>query len=127
MPDLLISSGVAVIVGWILLLLLSRPIGRFQFSFSTAFWCSFIAHVLISIVGLVIGWLFAYHLEIGFIITLAIGWIFLTVLLQIAARARAATLRAWRAAILSIIVIVGDFLIASPTSVFIQNLMGTSH
>jgi hypothetical protein len=129
MPDLLISTAVAVLVGAILLFSLSRLIGRVQFNLSTSFWCSFIAHIVISVVGLVFGWLFAYQtgvgLEVGvaLVLTLAIGWLFLTVLLPVAARARSATLSIWRAAILSLVVVAGDFFIASPISALILHLI----
>ena len=106
--------AVSVAVGMILLLLLSRLIGRVQFSLSTAFWCSFIGHIFTSIAGLFIGWLFAYHMAIGLLITLAVGWAFQTVLFQIAVRAKRETLQQWRAAILSGVVILGDFFVASP-------------
>ena len=108
------DTAVAIVVGMVLLLLLSRLIGRVQFSLSTAFWCSFIGHIFISIVGLFTGWLFAYHIAIGFLIALAIGWAFQTVLFQIAVRAKNETLQRWRAAILSGVVILGDFFVASP-------------
>jgi len=124
MPDLLISTAVAVVVGAILLFSLSKLIGRIQFNFSTSFWCSFIAHIVISIVGLVFGFLFAYHMAAGLVLTLTIGWFFLTVLLQVAARARArsATLSSWRAAILSLVVVAGDFFVASPFTAFLEHL-----
>ncbi len=53
-------------------------------------------------------------MAIGLVITLAIGWAFQTALFQIAVRAKNATLAQWRAAILSLIVIMGDFFVASP-------------
>jgi hypothetical protein len=108
------DTAVAIVVGMFLLLLLSRLIGRVQFSFSTAFWCSFIGHIFLSIVGLVTGWLFAYHMVVGVLIGLAIGWAFQTVLFQIAVRAKSGTPVRWRAAILSGVVILGDFFVASP-------------
>ena len=108
------DTAVAIVVGMVLLLLLSRLIGRVQFSFSTAFWCSFIGHVFISIVGLFAGWLFAYHMTIGLLVALIVWWVFQTVLFQIAVRAKSETLTLWRAAILSGVVILGDFFVASP-------------
>ena len=108
------DTVVAIVVGMVLLLLLSRLIGRVQFSLSTAFWCSCIGHIFISIVGLFTGWLFAYHLGIGLLIALAIGWAFQTVVFQIAVRAKSGTLQQWRAAILSGVVILGDFFVSSP-------------
>ncbi len=71
------DTAVAIVVGMVLLLLLSRLIGCVQFSLSTAFWCSFIGHIFISLIGLVTGFLFAYNLMIGIVIELAIGFVFL--------------------------------------------------
>src|SRR6266487_202550 len=51
----------SVAVGVILLLLLSRLIGRVQFSLSTAFWCSFIGHTLLSIIAFLMGAVFAWQ------------------------------------------------------------------
>ncbi len=106
--------SVSVAVGMILLLLLSRWIGRVQFSLSTAFWCSIIGHTFMSIIGLFTGFIFSSHMEIGLLIALAIGWAFQTGLFQIAVRAKSGTLQQWRAAILSLIVILGGFFVASP-------------
>ena len=118
------NTAVAIVVGMVLLLLLSKLIGRVQFSLSTAFWCSFIGHIFTSIVGLFTGWLFAYHLVIGLLIDLGIGWAFQTVLFQIAVRAKGGTLQQWRAAILSGVVILGDFFVASPLVAFWEHLRG---
>ncbi len=106
--------AVSVAVGMILLLLLSRLIGRVQFSLSTAFWCSLIGHGFVSLIGLFMGFLFYQHVLIGLAIALTLGFCFQTVLFQIAVRAKSGTLQQWRAAILSLIVILGDFLLASP-------------
>ena len=108
------DTAVAIAVGMVLLLLLGRWIGRVQFSLSTAFWCSFIGHIFITIVGLITGYLFAIHIGIGLLIALAIGWAFQTVFFQIAVRTKSGTLQQWRSAILSFVVILGDFLVASP-------------
>jgi len=116
------DTAVATIVGMVLLLLLSRFIGRVQFSLSTAFWCSFIGHIFISIVGLFTGWLFTYRLAAGLLIALVIGWAFQTILFQIAIRAKSGTLQLWRAAILSGVVIFGDFFVASPLIAFWEHL-----
>ncbi len=106
--------AVSVAVGMILLLSLSRPIGRVQFSLSTAFWCSLIGHGFVSLISLFTGFLFYRQLMIGIVIALAVGFFFQTVLFQIAVRAKSGTLQQWRAAILSLIVILGDFVVASP-------------
>jgi len=106
--------AVAVGAGMILLLLLSKLIGRVQFSLSTAFWCSFMGHVFVSIIGLFTGFVFSHHPGIGLLIVLTIGCVFQTVLFQIVVRAKNETLMRWRAVILSLIVILGDFFVASP-------------
>ena len=111
---LICGTAVAIVVGTVLLLLLSRLIGRVQFSLGTAFWCSFIGHIFGMIVGLFMGFLFAYHMAIGLLIAFAISWAFQTVVFQIFVRAKSGTLQQWRAAILSVVVILGDFLVASP-------------
>ena len=103
-----------VTVGAILLLLLSRLIGRVQFSLSTAFWCSFIGHTFISVIGLFTGSFFAYHLMIGIVIVSVVGFVFQIALFQIFVRLKGGILAGWRAAILSLIVILGDFFVASP-------------
>ncbi len=108
------GTAVAIVVGMVLLLLLSRLIGRVQFSLGTAFWCSFSGHIFGTIIGLFMGFLFAYHMAIGLLIALAISWAFQTVIFQIFVRAKNGTLQQWRAAILSVVVILGDFLVASP-------------
>jgi hypothetical protein len=116
-----LDNAVAIVVGMALLLFLSRPIGRIQFSLSTAFWCALIWHLFISMVGLVTGWLFAYQMAVGLLIELAIGWAFLAVLLKVAVRAKGGTLPGWRAAILSAIVIAGDFFIASRLTALLEH------
>lgn len=108
------DTAVAIAVGAILLLILSRLIGRVQFSLSMALWGSFIGHIFISIIGLATGFIFSSHMAIGLIIALLIGWAFLTVVLQLLVRAESGTLQRWRAATLSVIVILGDFFVASP-------------
>lgn len=116
------DTAVAILIGMIVLLFLSRLIGRVQFSLGTAFWTSFIAHIVVNIVGLFTGWLFPNHLAIGLLIAIAIGWAFQTVLFQIAVRAKSGTLQQWRAAILSSVVILGDFFIASPLIAFWEHI-----
>src|SRR6266404_6186990 len=106
--------AVNVAVGMILLLALSRPIGRVQFSLSTAFWCSMIGHSFLAVIALFTGFVLAYHMMIGLLIALAIAFAFQTVLFQVAVRAKNETLVQWKAAALSLIVILGDFFVASP-------------
>jgi tellurite resistance protein TehA-like permease len=108
------DTAVAIAIGAILLLCLSRLIGRVQFSLSMALWGSFVGHIFISILGLFTGFFFSTHMAIGLIISLAIGWAFQTILFQILVRAENRTLRRWRAATLSVIVILADFFVASP-------------
>jgi len=106
----------------ILLLSLSRLIGRVQFSLSTAFWCSFIGHVFLGIISFIIGFFFSRQTENGVtdingiaaLVGLAIGCFLQAVLFQVFARIQNDTLARWRAVILSLIVILGDFLVASP-------------
>jgi hypothetical protein len=132
MPDFLISTAVAVVVGAILLFSLSRLIGRIQFNFSTAFWCSILRQIVIDIVGFVCGFLSTYKtrvaLEVGvaLVLTEGIGWLFLTVLLQVVARARSTTLPVWRGAILSFVVVAADFFVASPVTAFLEYLLSNS-
>jgi hypothetical protein len=103
-----------VTVGAILLRLLSRLIGRVQFSLSTAFWCSFIGHTFISVIGLFAASFFAYHLIIGIVLVSVVGFVFQIALFKMFVRAKGGILAGWRAAILSLIVILGDFFVASP-------------
>lgn len=106
--------AVAVAVGTILLLLLSKLIGRVQFSLATAFWCSFIGHMFVTILGLILGFVFASYLGIGLLLALVVGCLFQTVLFQIAVRAKGGTLAPFRAFVLSLIVVLGDIFVASP-------------
>ena len=109
-------------VGAILLLALSRLIGRIQFSLSNAFWLSFIGHTFLSVIGLIIG-LFSHQTEdgsttkpnvIAILVGFPIGCFLQAVLFQIGARTQNDILVRWRAVILSLIVILGDFFFASP-------------
>jgi len=111
------DTAVAIIVGTILLLLLSRWIGRVQFSLSNAFWCSFISFIFSCILSVVAGLLMGFFScpdIVGIVITLVITWLFQTVLFQIVVRSKNGTLARWRAAILSLVVILGTFFISSP-------------
>jgi hypothetical protein len=117
------DAAVGIFVGMVLLLLLSRPIGRVQFSLSTAFWCSFIGHILLGIISFVIGFFFSRQTDngsmtningIAALVGLAIGCFLQAVLFQVFARTQNDTLARWRAVILSLIAILGDFLVASP-------------
>lgn len=116
------DTAVAVVVGAILLLSLSRLVGRVQFSLSTALWCSFIGHFVVAVMSLLLGYVFSRNMAIGLIISLVIGWVFQAVLFQLAVRAKNNSLVTWRAFILSLIVILGDFLVASPLIVLWESL-----
>src|SRR5205809_2257131 len=113
------DAAVGIFVGMVLLLLLSRPIGRVQFSLSTAFWCSFIGHILLGIISFVIGFFFSRQAKngatdingIAALIGLAIGCFLQAVLFQVFARTQNDTLARWRAVILSLIVFLVDFLV----------------
>jgi hypothetical protein len=106
--------ALSAVVGLILLLLLSKLIGRVQFSLSTAFWCSVIGHGLLSIIGFLLGFVFASQPVVGAIIGCILGCFVLAVLFQIVVRATNETLTRWRAILLAVIVILGDFFVASP-------------
>lgn len=115
--------AVSVAVGMILLLLLSRLIGRVQFSLSNAFWCSFIGHTFLSIISFVMGFFFSRQTDdgsttdlngIAVLVGLAIVCFLQAVLFQVFARTQNDTLARWRAVVLSLIVILGDFVVASP-------------
>lgn len=108
--DFAVSAG----IGMILLLLLSKLIGRVQFSLSTAFWCSFIGQMLLSIISAITGYLFYRNLGVGLLISVSIGCFLQAVLFQIAARSKNENLVRWRAIILSLTVILSNFFIASP-------------
>jgi hypothetical protein len=117
------DTAVAIVVGMVLLLLLGKLIGRVQFSLSSSFWCSAIGHVNFTwIIVFFVGYLFANHMAIALLIAVAIQWAFQTILFQIAVRAKGGTLQRWRAAILSGLVILCDFLVASPLIEFWEYL-----
>ena len=105
---------VAILVGAILLFLLSRPVGRMRLSVGNALWCSFIGHVLGVFVALIAGFVIPSHLGIALTIAFVIVWFFQKTFLQLVARTENETLAGWRAGILSLAVILGDFFIASP-------------
>src|SRR5436305_6329048 len=114
LPMLLRDTAVAIIVGATLLFALSSLVGRVQFSLGTAFWCSFIGHILVTVISLLTGFVFSRKLAVGLIISLSVGWILQAVVLQLAVRAKSGNLVTWRAFTLSLIVILGDFFVASP-------------
>src|SRR5260370_10246151 len=124
---------VAIAVGTLLIFLFGRWIGRVKLTLANAFWGSAIGHVLPSLVTFAItvivqighiGFLLSRYPGVALVIDLLVALIFQTVLFQIIARRQNEILRPWRAALIALIVIVGDFLIASPIVELIQRGTG---
>jgi hypothetical protein len=124
---------VAIAVGTLLIFLFGRWIGRVKLTLANAFWGSAIGHVLPSLVTFAItvivqighvGFLFYRYPGVALVIDLLVALVFQTVLFQIIARRQNEILRPWRAALIALIVIVGDFLIASPIVELIQRGTG---
>jgi hypothetical protein len=65
---------------------------------------------------------FSDYLLPAFFIGLALAWLFQTTLFQIFARTQNEILVGWRAGVLSFIVILADFLIASPAIEIMQRI-----
>ena len=105
---------VAIAVGTLLLFLFSRWIGRVRFTLANAFWGSAIGHLLPALVMLGLGFALHEYLAVALIIGLLVALGFQTVLFQMIARTQNEVLRPWRAAVIALIVVAGDFLIASP-------------
>ena len=120
----LLTLAVAVVVGMLVLLLFGRWLGRVRFSLLNAFWCSLIGHVVPALIGLALGYVLHNYLLAAFLIGLAVAWFFQTVLFQIAARTQSEILVGWRAGVLAFIVILADFLIASPVVELVQQVTG---
>ena len=117
---LLLTLAVAIIVGMLIILLFGRWIGRIRFSPRNAFWCSAIGHIVPAVLALILGYFLHDYLLAAFIIGIAIAWLFQTVLFQVAARTQDDTLAGWRAALIALLVIVADFLVASPIVELVQ-------
>jgi hypothetical protein len=117
----LLTFVVAIAVGSILLFLLSRWIGRVSFTISNAFWGSAIGHLLPALVMLGLGFVLHEYLAAALIIGLLVAVVFQSVLFQIIARTQNEVLRPWRAAVIAIIIVAGDFLIASPIVELLQH------
>ena len=124
---------VAIAVGTLLIFLFGRWIGRVKLTLANAFWGSAIGHVLPSLVTFAItvivqighiGFLLSRYPGVALVIDLLVALVFQTVLFQIIARRQNEILRPWRAALIALIVIVGDFLIASPIVELIQRGTG---
>jgi len=122
------NTAVAIVVGMVLLLLLSKLIGRVQFSLSTAFWCSFIGHIFTSIVGLFTGWFVC--LSPSHRPSHCLGhWMGFPrpSYSRLPFRAKGGTLQQWRAAILSGVVILGDFFVALAHSSLFGSICAGDH
>src|ERR1700730_13680315 len=110
----ILTFVVAIAVGTLLIFLFSRWIGRVRFTLANAFWGSAIGHIVPGLVMLALGFLLHEHLGVALVIGFFVAFAFQTVLFQIIARTQNEVLRQWRAALIALIVIVGDFLISSP-------------
>jgi hypothetical protein len=117
------DAVVWIALGSLLLFFLSRPIGRVRFTFSDAFWGSAIGTVIVGILSFSVGFFFSRQTTdgsatdingIAFIIALAIGCFLQSLVFQITARTHNEVLARWRAITLSLILILGNVLIASP-------------
>ena|SRR6266705_3287225 len=117
----LVTFVVAIAVGTLLLFLLSRWIGRVRFTLSNAFWGSAIGHLLPALVMLGLGFVLHEYLAVALIIGLLVAVAFQSVLFQVIARAQNEVLRPWRAALIAVIIVAGDFLIASPIMELLQH------
>ncbi len=129
----ILSFVVAIAVGTLLIFLFGRWIGRVKLTLANAFWGSAIGHVLPSLVTFAITvivqighkwFLLSRYRGVALVIDLLVALVFQTVLFQIIARRQNEILRPWRAALIALIVIVGDFLIASPIVELIQRGTG---
>jgi hypothetical protein len=116
--------AIAVGVGAIILLLLSRLITRLQFSLSTAFWCSFIGHAFLSISAFLAGIIAPQQQGLAFLVSLVFGCLLQAGLFQVAVRAKGETLVLWRAILLSGALILADVVVASPMIAFGEQFLG---
>lgn len=127
--------AVQVVVGAIILLSFSKWVGRVQFSLSNAFWASASGHFIFTctaFISVIIAGLFPSQPADGAksIINLSVSGVpfngivllggaaigcFLTAsILQVFIRTQDEILLRWRALTLSVILFIGDFLVASP-------------
>lgn len=120
MSGLIFTFIVAIAVGTLLIYLFSRWIGRVKLTLANAFWSSAIGHIVPGFIQFALGYLLSRYLGLAFVIGILVALLFQSVLLQAAARTQNEVLRPWRATIIALIVIVGDFLIASPIIELIQ-------
>jgi len=85
-----------------------------------AFWCSLIGHVASFITFFALGFVFSNYLLAALLIGIALVWVVQTILFQVFARTQNEILGGWRAGVLSFVVILADFLIASPVIGVVQ-------
>lgn len=117
----ILTFAVAIAVGTLLIFLLIRWIGRIRFTLANAFWASAIGHIIPSVVAFALGFILYEYLGVAMIMGSLVAFCFQTVLFQIIARTQNEILRPWRAALIAVIVILGDFLIASPIVELLQH------
>src|SRR5262245_8735898 len=121
---LILTFVVAIAVGTLLIYLFSRWIGRVKLKLATAFWSSAIGHIVPGFIQFALGYLLSHYFGLAFVIGSLVALQFQTMVLQAAARTQNELLGPWRAMLIALIVVVGDFLIASPIVELIQR--GTS-
>jgi hypothetical protein len=113
----------AIIVAAAILFFFGRWIGRVRFTVANAFWCSAISHIFTFLIMVTLGYLLYSHLTVAFLLGIVIIFVFQVALFQLFARSQNEVLRRGRAALLSLIVIFGDLLLASPTMELICNVI----
>jgi hypothetical protein len=117
----LLTLVVAMAVGTLLLFFLSRWIGHVRFTPGSSFWSSAIGHLLPALVTLGLGFLLHDYLAVALLVGIVVAVAFQSVLFQIIARTQNEVLRPSRAALIAIIMVLGDFLIASPIVELLQH------
>jgi len=80
-----------------------------------------IGHLVPALVTLGLGFVLHEYLAVALIIGLLVAVVFQSVLFQIIARTQNEVLRPWRATVIAIIIVAGDFLIASPIVELLQH------
>jgi hypothetical protein len=114
MSSFLLSLVVTTATGTILLWLLTKRISGIQISIGTAFGVSLTAQAIIVLISFSLDFVFLYHPGLAVTIAVALGLYFQALLLKIAMRATGRILSARKAYILSLIVVLADFFVASP-------------
>jgi hypothetical protein len=97
-----------------LLLTGMKMIARIRLSFGTALLTSFIACMLTFIIAAPFGFFLANHIVLAMILTTVIVFFVQAVLFRIAVRTTGQTLPAGKAYILSLLVILANFVVVSP-------------